>query len=51
MEVLIKDSEKNKKTQNSGVSVMIDDGVAYYGIVMNIIELNYSDKIRRAIQM
>ena len=30
---------------------MIDDGVAYYGIVMNIIELNYSDKIRRAIQM
>ena len=46
----IKDSEKNKKTQNSGVSVVTDGGVAYYGILMDIIRLNYSDKIRRAIQ-
>ena len=38
-----KDSEKNKKTQNSRVSVVTDGGVAYYGIVMDIIELNYSD--------
>ena len=44
-----KDSEKNKKTQNSGVSVVIDGGVAYYGIVTYIIELNYSNKIRHVL--
>ena len=46
-----KDSQKNKKNQNNGVSVVIDGGIAYYGIVTDIIELNYSDKIRRAIQI
>ena len=44
-----KDSKKNKKTQNSGVSVMTDGGVAYYGIVTDIIELNYLDKIRHVL--
>ena len=44
-----KDLEKNKKTQNSGVSVVTNDGVAYYGIVTDIIELNYSDKIRHVL--
>ena len=44
-----KDSEKNKKTQNSGVSVVTNGGVAYYGIVTNIIELNYSDRIRHVL--
>ena len=49
MEVLIKDSEKKKKTQKSGVSVVTDGGVAYYGIVTDIIELNYSNKIRHVL--
>ena len=44
-----KDSEMNKKTQNSGVSVVTDGGVAYYSIVMDIIELNYLDKIRHVL--
>ena len=44
-----KDSEKNKKTQNNGVSVVIDGGIAYYGIVTDIIELNYLDKIRHVL--
>ena len=58
-----KDSEMNKKTQNSGVSVvtdggvayysivsvMTDGGVAYYSIVTDIIELNYLDKIRHVL--
>ena len=44
-----KDSEMNKKTQNSGVSVVTDGGVAYYSIVTDIIELNYLDKIRHVL--
>ena len=44
-----KDSEKNKKTQNSGLSVVTNGGVAYYVIVTNIIELNYSNKIRHVL--
>ena len=35
-----KDSEKNKKTQNSGVSVVTDGGVAYYDIVRNIFAIS-----------
>ena len=46
-----KDSEMNKKTQNNGVSVVTKGGVAYYGILIDIIELNYSDKKRFVIQM
>ena len=39
----------NKKIQNSGVSVVTEGGVVYYGILTDIIELNYSDKKRRVI--
>ena len=42
--------EMNKKIQNSGVSVMTEGGVVYYGILTDIIELNYSNKKRRVIQ-
>ena len=42
--------EMNKKIQNSGVSVVTEGGVVYYGILTDIIELNYSNKKRRAIQ-
>ena len=45
----IKDSEKNKKTQNSGVSVVTNGSIAYYGILIDIIELNYSDKIKHVL--
>ncbi|XP_030936242.1 uncharacterized protein LOC115968027 [Quercus lobata] len=38
--------EANRKTQNSGVSVAIDGGNTYYGILSDIIELNYSDNIK-----
>ena len=36
----------NKKIQNSGVSVVTEGGVTYYGILTDIIELNYSNKKR-----
>ena len=36
----------NNKIQNSGVSVVTEGGVAYYGILTDIIELNYSNKKR-----
>ena len=45
-----KDFEMNKKIQNSGVSVVTEGGVIYYGILTDIIELNYSDKKRCVIQ-
>ena len=35
-----KESEKNKKTQNSGVSFVTDGGVAYYVILTDIIKLD-----------
>ena len=41
----------NKKTQNNGVNVVTKGGVAYYGILIDIIELNYSGKKRFVIQM
>ena len=40
------DSEANRKTQNSGVSVATKGGVTYYGVLIDIIELNYSAKLR-----
>ena len=41
-----KDYEKNKKTQNSGVSVAIEGGITYYGVLSDIIKLNYYDNSR-----
>ena len=41
-----KDSEATRKTQNSGVCVVTEGGVTYYGVLINIIELNYFDKYR-----
>jgi len=41
-----KDSEANWKTQNNGISVATEGGVTYYGVLTNIIELNYSKKLR-----
>ena len=41
-----KDSEVTKKTQNSGVCVVTEGGAIYYGVLIDIIELNYSDRFR-----
>ena len=41
-----KDYEANRKTQNSGVSVAIEGGVTYYGVLTDNIELNYSKKLQ-----
>ncbi|XP_030951560.1 uncharacterized protein LOC115975061 [Quercus lobata] len=41
-----KDSETARKTQNSGVCVVTEGGATYYGVLIDIIELNYSDKYR-----
>ena len=39
-----KDSKATRKTQNSKVCVVTKGGATYYGVLINIIELNYSDK-------
>ena len=39
-----KDSEATRKTQNSGVYVVIEGGATYYDVLIDIIELNYFDK-------
>ena len=44
MKFRTKDSEANRKTQNNGVCVVTEGGVTYYGVLIDIIELNYSDK-------
>ncbi|KAF7808003.1 uncharacterized protein G2W53_040164 [Senna tora] len=41
-----KDHEASMKIQNSGVCVTTEDGVTYYGILKEIIELNYFDKYK-----
>ena len=41
-----KDSEATRKTQNSGVCVVTEGGATYYGVLIDIIVLNYSDKYR-----
>ena len=46
MKFRTKDSEASRKTQNSGVCVVTEGGSTYYGILIDIIELNYSDKYR-----
>ena len=39
-----KDSKATRKTQNSGVCAVIEGGATYYGVLIDIIELNYFDK-------
>ena len=46
MKFRTKDFEASRKTQNSGVCVVTEGGATYYGILIDIIELNYSDKYR-----
>ena len=41
--------ETNKKTQNSGVSVVTKGGITFYGVLTDIIELNYSASIRHVL--
>ena len=41
--------EANRKTQNSGVSVATDGGITYYGVLTDIIELNYFDNIKHVL--
>ena len=41
--------ETNRKTQNSGVSVVTEGGNTFYGVLTNIIELNYSGNIRHVL--
>ena len=41
--------EGNRKTQNSGVSVVTEGGNTYYGVLTDIIELNYSGNIRHVL--
>uniref|UniRef100_A0A2N9IH12 CRIB domain-containing protein n=1 Tax=Fagus sylvatica TaxID=28930 RepID=A0A2N9IH12_FAGSY len=41
-----KDSEEDKKTQNSGVSVVTEGGMTYYGALTDIIELDYFDSFK-----
>ena len=41
--------EGNRKTLNSGVSVATEGGNTYYGMLIDIIELNYSGNIRHVL--
>ena len=41
--------EANRKTQNSGVSVAVEGGITYYGMLTYIIELHYSDNIKHVL--
>ena len=41
-----KDSKASRKTQNSGVCVVTEGDATYYGVLIDIIELNYFDKYR-----
>ena len=41
-----KDFEANRKTQNIGVSVATKGGVTYYGVLTDITELKYSEKLQ-----
>ena len=43
--------EGNRKTQNNGVSVTTEGGNTYYGVLTDIIELNYFGNIRRVVQV
>ena len=39
-----KDFEATRKTQNRWVCVITEGGATYYGVLIDIIKLNYSDK-------
>ena len=39
----------HRKTQNSGASIVMEGGVMYYGVLIDIIKLNYSDRIRHVL--
>ena len=41
-----KNPKVTRKTQNGRVCVVIEGGATYYGVLIDIIELNYSDKYR-----
>ncbi|XP_065628554.1 uncharacterized protein LOC136067129 [Quercus suber] len=41
--------EANRKMQNSRVSVATEGGITYYGVLIDIIELNYSGNIRHVL--
>ena len=41
--------ETNRKMQNSGVSVVTEGGNTFYGVLTDIIELNYSDNIKHVL--
>ena len=41
-----KNSEATRKIQNSAVCVVTEGGATYYDVLIDIIELNYSDKYR-----
>ena len=41
-----KDSEATRKTQNSGVCIVTEGDATYYGVLIDIIKLNYFDKYR-----
>ena len=41
-----KNSKATRKTQNSGVCVVTEGGATYYGVLIDIIKLNYSNKYR-----
>ena len=41
--------EGNRKLQNNGVSVVTEGGNTYYGVLKDIIELNYSGNIRHVL--
>ena len=41
--------ETNRKTQNSGVSVVTEGGNTFYGVLTDIIELNYSGTIKHVL--
>ena len=46
VEFYTKDYEATRKTQNNGACIVTEDGATYYGVLIDIIELNYSDKYR-----
>ena len=39
----------HRKIQNNGASVVMEGGVMYYGVLIDIIKLNYSDRIRHVL--
>ena len=46
MKFCTKDFEAIRRTQNSGVCVVTEGGATYYGVLIDIIQLNYFNKYR-----